>query len=286
MKFSESQVCFGGAARIPFEHHFLPFMRLASRFPNLPVFRRTQRQRWISNGQQGKQRFMVAWISWICGFLLMGSFESSNLWASCKTGKPHLGDRCRLVRNMKQLGHLEDDHEGAKWKMEMLKELDDMVYFWCEDEIKLHECHTEVFLVKLAYHCEVLLFGRVLFREVPRLYPRILTQLCPRTRSRLCPRPFEWLTPPYHLWHLKHITYWRSRIAHAAHTSWSSWWWCSSLSCSWWPVRYHPHPTPPFGLIYAEVCLAPPFGLMYAQVCLAPDLYVIITTPPHPTPPL
>ena len=27
------------------------------------------------------------------------------------------GDRCRLVRNMKQLGHLEDDHEGAKWKM-------------------------------------------------------------------------------------------------------------------------------------------------------------------------
>ena len=28
-----------------------------------------------------------------------------------------LGDRCRLVRNMKQLGHLEDDHEGATWKM-------------------------------------------------------------------------------------------------------------------------------------------------------------------------
>lgn len=84
----------------------------------------------------------------------MGSFESSNLWASCKTGKTYLGDRCRLVRNMKQLGHLEDDHEGAKW-MEMLKERDDMVYFWCEDEIKLHECHTEVFLVKLAYHCEL-----------------------------------------------------------------------------------------------------------------------------------
>ena len=133
-------------------------------------------------------------------------------------------------------------------------------------------------------------------REVPRLYPRILTQLCPRTRSRLCPRPFEWLTPPYHLWHLKHITYWRSRIAHAAHTSWSSWWWCSSLSCSWWPVRYHPHPTPtpPHPLVLSMLksvllltCTlsspphpTPPFGLMYAQVCLAPDLYVIITTPP------
>ena len=78
---------------------------------------------------------------------------------------------------------------------------------------------------------------------------------------------------------------------------------------------------PPFGLIYAQVCLAPdlyviiptpphptllsevssslscslryhphptpphptpPFGLIYAQVCLAPDLYFIIPTPPHP----
>ena len=36
-------------------------------------------------------------------------------------------------------------------------------------------------------------------REVPRLYPRILTQLCPRTLSRLCPRPFElFAAPPYH----------------------------------------------------------------------------------------
>ena len=34
--------------------------------------------------------------------------------------------------------------------------------------------------------------------EVPRLYPRILTQLCPRTLSRLCPRPFEWFAAPPH----------------------------------------------------------------------------------------
>ena len=65
-----------------------------------------------------------------------------------------------------------------------------------------------------------------LLREVPRLYPRILTQLCPRTLSRLCPRP----------------------------TLWS--YLCSSLSCSW-PVCYHPHPTPPFCLKYPQVCLAP-----------------------------
>ena len=43
----------------------------------------------------------------------------------------------------------------------------------------------------------------------------------------------------------------------------------SSLSYSW-PVRYHPHPTPPFCLKYPEVCLTP-------------DLYVIIPTPPHPS---
>ena len=34
-----------------------------------------------------------------------------------------------------------------------------------------------------------------------------------------------------------------------------------------------PHPMHP----------TPPFCLIYAQVCLAPDLYVIIPTPPHPT---
>ena len=39
------------------------------------------------------------------------------------------------------------------------------------------------------------------------------------------------------------------------------------LTCT---LSSSPHPTPPFGLIYA-------------QVCLAPDLYVIIPTPPHPT---
>ena len=73
------------------------------------------------------------------------------------------------------------------------------------------------------------------------------------------------------------------------------------LGCARGPVRYHPHPTPPFCLKYPQVCLAPddlyviiptpphptpPFGLIYTQVCLAPDLYVIIPTPPHPTPPL
>ena len=72
----------------------------------------------------------------------------------------------------------------------------------------------------------------------------------------------------------------------------------SSLSCSG-LARYQHHPTPPFGLMYPQVCLAPdlhvisttpphpapPFGLMYPQVCLAADLYVISTTPPHPAPP-
>ena len=70
----------------------------------------------------------------------------------------------------------------------------------------------------------------------------------------------------------------------------------SSLSCSG-LARYQHHPTPPFGLMYPQVCLAPdlhvisttpphpapPFGLMYPQVCLAADLCVISTTPPHPT---
>ena len=43
------------------------------------------------------------------------------------------------------------------------------------------------------------------------------------------------------------------------------------LGCARGPVRYHPHPTPPFCLKYPQVCLAPD------------DLYVIIPTPPHPT---
>ena len=98
----------------------------------------------------------------------------------------------------------------------------------------------------------------IFWGEVPRLYPRIVTQLCPRTLSRLCPR-----------WIVLSI----------------------SMYCLWTPCR----------LKYPQVCLAPddlyviiptpphptpPFGLIYAQVCLAPDLYVIIPTPPHPTPPL
>ena len=144
-------------------------------------------------------------------------------------------------------------------------------------------------------------------------------------------------------WHLKQITYWRSRIAHAAYTSWSWWHWCCKKiysierkcnvqvkPCSvliWYCrksmphfnvssvntlrmgcrsdllhviITAPPHPAPPFGLMYPQVCLVPdlyvistapphptpPFGLMYPQVCLAADLYVISTTPPHPTPPL
>lgn len=75
---------------------------------------------------------------------------------------------------MKQLGHLEDDHEGAK-RMEMLKERDDMVYFWCEDEIKSHECHTEVFLVKLAYHCWIATFLGGSFSSKSEIYIRCYT---------------------------------------------------------------------------------------------------------------
>ena len=85
-------------------------------------------------------------------------------------------------------------------------------------------------------------------REVPRLYPRILTRLCPRTLSRLYRRPFQW-------------------FASTTTTTTTTMLKCVLLlTCT---LSSPPHPTPPF-------------GRMYAQVCLAPDLYVSIPTPPHP----
>ena len=46
----------------------------------------------------------------------------------------------------------------------------------------------------------------------------------------------------------------------------------SSLSCSWWPVRYHPHPTPPHPLVLSVL----------KSVLL---LTCTLSSPPHPTPP-
>ena len=89
-------------------------------------------------------------------------------------------------------------------------------------------------------------------------------------------------------WHLKQITYWRSRIAHAAYTSWSWWHWCCKKIYSI-ERKCNVQVKPCSVLIWYCRKSMPHFNVSSVNTlrmgCRSDLLYVIITTPPHPTPP-
>ena len=79
-------------------------------------------------------------------------------------------------------------HHSNKWRFSMLRFQCFVLFFDCMRwASKRHTSPQEKLQVR-PLHSE---------REVPRLYPRILTQLCPRTLSRLCPRTCTLSSPPH-----------------------------------------------------------------------------------------